>query len=58
MKKKVLITGVNGFIGRALWQFIEKKINVDVYGIAVKPRYTNKRIFTCDLTNEQKIFFY
>jgi len=56
MKKKILITGVNGFIGGALWQFIEKKVDVDIYGIAVKPRYANKRIFACDLTNERKIF--
>ncbi|MGE0268330.1 MAG: NAD-dependent epimerase/dehydratase family protein [Candidatus Omnitrophota bacterium] len=34
MKKKALITGVNGFIGQALWQFLKRhKKTIQVFGI-------------------------
>jgi len=59
VKKKVLITGVNGFIGGALWQFLEKKkFNVDISGITIKLRHANKKIFACDMTNKPKLFNY
>lgn len=56
MKKKVLITGVNGFIGRAMWQYLRKyKKSVDVYGIArtKQPDYT--QIAFLDLLNSKRL---
>jgi len=57
MKKRILITGVNGFIGSALRRFIrDRNLNFDVFGIdLVKPAQADKQIFVCDLNNHRKL---
>ena len=56
MRKKALITGVNGFIGRAFWQYIKKRrSSIAVYGLDIKADYTDKNIFSCDLQQQRKL---
>jgi len=43
MKKKILITGVNGFIGFKLFEYLSKKKNLDVYGIGTNKNYKRKK---------------
>ena len=55
MKKKILITGANGFIGFNLFLFFSKKKNYDVYGIGTNNNYkrkNNKKIFNYSLTKK------
>jgi len=53
--KRILIIGVNGFIGSSLWQFINKNIRkVDIFGIDRKSICKNKNIFILSLTDQQK----
>jgi len=57
MKKRILITGVNGFIGSSLWRFINKNgFKVDVYGVARKSARKHKNIFICSLTDRKKVY--
>ncbi|MBP9855309.1 MAG: NAD-dependent epimerase/dehydratase family protein [Candidatus Omnitrophica bacterium] len=59
MKKKVLITGVNGFIGQALWQYLRKyKKSIDVYGIARAKKSNHPNISVLDVLNPKKLEFY
>ena len=57
MRKTVLITGVNGFLGNALWRCVNKySKQFRVFGVDVavrRPR--NKNIFCCDLLDEKKV---
>jgi len=43
MKKKILITGVNGFIGFNLFEYFSKKNNIEVYGIGTNKNYKRKK---------------
>ncbi len=43
MKKKILITGVNGFIGFKLFEYLSKKKNLEVYGIGTNKNYKRKK---------------
>jgi len=55
---KVLITGVKGFLGKALWEFLRTKHKkYEVYGIVRRGKGT-KNIFTCDLLQERKLTSY
>jgi len=56
MNKKVLITGVNGFLGFALWQYLNTKYSrVKVFGIDIKPRLSSRSIFLCNLNNQKQV---
>lgn len=43
MKKKILITGVNGFIGFSLFTHLSKINNLEVYGIGTNKNYKRKK---------------
>ena len=52
MKKTILITGVRGFLGSALWHFLTKNQNAfRVCGLA-RRRSQAGNIFTCDLIHQ------
>ena len=52
MKKIILITGVYGFLGGALWRFLEgKEADAEVYGVDIKAGFSHKRVIACDLLN-------
>lgn len=56
MKRKVLITGVHGFLGRSLWTYIKKqRRNYEIFGIAKKHEYYKPNIFTCDLKRQENL---
>lgn len=54
--KKVLITGVNGFLGRALWQYLKRqKTGLRVYGLDKTAGGGARNIVVCDLSEENKL---
>lgn len=56
MRKKVLITGVNGFIGQAFWRYLKKRrLSFDVFGLDAKLGSIDKNIFICNLSQQQKL---
>lgn len=55
MKKKILIIGVNGFIGRSLWQYLGRKDQFVVYGLDKKLDRKHRRFFLCDVTNKRQL---
>ena len=56
MRKRILITGVDGFIGRAIWRYIKKRQpNFSVSGLDVKNNQVDKNIFTCNLNHQRKL---
>jgi nucleoside-diphosphate-sugar epimerase len=50
---KILITGVNGFVGNFLYN--EFSIFNDVYGLDIKPNLEIKNMLVCDITNMLKL---
>ena len=50
MKKKILITGVNGFIGFSLFEYLSKIKNFEVYGIGTNKKYKRKKILNIRYT--------
>lgn len=55
MKKKALITGVNGFIGQALWQYLRKtRKSMDVYGIDLTKKPDTPGISSIDIFDARK----
>ena len=56
MTKKVLITGVNGFLGTALWEYFKNvQPSFTVFGIdRFKPLFS-RRIFLCNLNHQRKV---
>lgn len=57
MKKRILLTGVQGFIGGALWSFLHKEgLPFEIFGIARMAKPGDKNIFSCDLTKPSEIF--
>lgn len=57
MKRRILITGVNGFIGSALRRFIhDRNLPFEVFGIdVVRPAHSDEKIWVCDLNNQRKL---
>lgn len=55
-QKRVLITGSNGFLGRALWQYLKKYYpGLRVYGLTRKPGSYERNVFICDLKRKNRI---
>lgn len=55
-KRRILITGVNGFLGKALWQYLKKYYpGLRVYGLARKPGSHDCNFFICDLKHKNRI---
>jgi GDP-4-dehydro-6-deoxy-D-mannose reductase len=49
---KILITGINGFVGKALVEFIDKiESEAEVYGIDIQTFSAIKNYQTCDITD-------
>jgi len=56
MKKKILIAGVSGFIGRSFWQYLKKKKTLfQVFGIDARLDFNDKNIFCCNLTHSKSL---
>ncbi len=54
--KKILITGVNGFLGRALWRYLKKQnTGFQIYGLSRTDDGCDSGIFVCDLTAKDKL---
>ena len=56
LKKKILITGGSGFIGKHLINFLKKK-NVEIFAIENKNKVFIKKNnkINCSITNKKKI---
>ncbi len=55
-KLKVLITGISGFLGCALWRYFERsKFNVQVYGLDKAIKNDTRKLFGCDLAKKSKL---
>ena len=57
IKKKILITGGNGYIGSCLAQFLNKKHHISIIDKEKKNKFLSKRIayFNFDLLNKVKL---
>lgn len=52
----ILITGVNGFIGRALWDhFKDQRPSLNVFGIDLQIPIPRPRLWACDLSNQRQL---
>ncbi len=52
---RVLITGITGFAGRHLADFLSVKKSVQVYGLARRPGHSQKRVYACDMRDSRKL---
>lgn len=50
----ILVTGVSGFIGHALWDYL-KAYDLQVYGVDVQLRRSSSFLFACDLSDSVKL---
>lgn len=49
-RKRILITGVNGFLGKALWRYLHKKEkNFEIFGLAPQIHFSSGRVLHGDL---------
>ena len=55
MKKRVLITGVNGFIGHSLWQYLKQKPGIKIFGLDRKRIHKDKNIFQLDIKRKVEL---
>ena len=56
MKSSVLITGVNGFLGTGMWEFLSRKSrSVKLAGADIVPGIDDARIWRVDLTCERSL---
>lgn len=59
MKKKVLITGVTGFIGQALWQYLKRNnSSTVVHGISLHKKFDHPSISALDLLDSTRLARY
>lgn len=55
MTKKVLITGVSGFLGAALWEYFRAKQSFfKVFGVDRHASLSSRQVFLCDLNNQKE----
>lgn len=55
MKKKLLITGVFGFLGGSFKDFLYQKKSFEVFGVDLKCDFPDKRNICCDLCDEKEV---
>lgn len=55
MRKKILITGCSGFLGKSVHDFLSKKKAFAVFGVDIKGKASKNSYFTCDLSNQKEI---
>jgi len=55
MKKKLLVTGSSGFLGRSFRDFLSRENEFDVFGVDLKCESSDNRNICCDLSNQKKI---
>ncbi|MBN1870866.1 MAG: NAD-dependent epimerase/dehydratase family protein [Candidatus Omnitrophica bacterium] len=56
MKKKALILGVEGFLGKAMWKHLQRsKTRWEVFGLDHAVSRTSKNIFACDIQQQRKL---
>ena len=56
MAKKVLITGVGGFLGSALWKYFKaKESSYEVFGIDRYKLLSSRQVLSCDLNNKKEV---
>ncbi|MDP8212622.1 MAG: NAD-dependent epimerase/dehydratase family protein, partial [Candidatus Zapsychrus exili] len=55
MRKKVLITGVSGFLGNGLRDLILKEDKFEVFGVDLKLETSSKHMLVCDLHDRRRI---
>ena len=57
MKKKIFITGINGFVGLHLAEYCLTKPDVRVYGTVFDGKFKKDKIqiFACDLTKKEQV---
>jgi len=55
MKKRILIIGVNGFIGRSLWKFLSKRKEFLLFGLDLKMDHKKNNFFLCDVMNKKQL---
>lgn len=52
----ILITGVNGFIGRALWNYFKaQQFSFEVFGIDLQRPIPGTHLLVCDLNNQRQL---
>lgn len=52
----ILITGVNGFIGRALWNYLRaRRFPLNVFGIDLQMPTPGPHLLACDLSNRRQL---
>jgi len=56
MKKRILILGIHGFLGRALAKYLKLRFpQSHIFGISRKKRTSNRNIHTCEINNKLKL---
>ena len=54
-KKRILITGVTGFIGRSLWRYLkDRNSSYEVFGVSRQGGDSDFKVMSCDLTHQSK----
>ena len=52
---RILITGITGFVGGHLADFLSGKKDIEVHGLAQHAGNTKKRIYACDIRDQKKL---
>ena len=54
-KRRVLVCGANGFIGRNLFEHLSRRLDLDVYGTYLNRRFSkSEKLLKADLTNNRR----
>lgn len=55
-KKRILITGVHGFIGKALWRYLHKNgKSFEIFGLSSKVFSPSQRLLRCDFRSPNQL---
>lgn len=56
MKKRILVCGASGFIGRNIFEALSKNLNLDVYGTCFRNKFSdNPRLIVVDLRKKENV---